>query len=498
MRAARLLVGLAVLMGLLVPVTSASGAVSVPPPAAKIKGDCKSIAKVAAQWHADTSRVAIDRTVVFDGRTISLTPSGWRAAYSASLINDPSWALWFHSLVWDVQIAVTNPNLAVQMVIDQAAALPDPGAFAPTAEQVATGWTPGNIRNRLRTVKCLYVMTGDQRLLPVGRALGDALMDPHRYTGWPLSEPHNHGALTSLVLLSAAKTFDRSQWRSVSLERLTHDMPHVFSRCGMAHEQSSGYQALNVSLWTKVATLVDYRLAGPLQALRALARPDGVLEKIGDGDTKSVHPNGKALWCSNLGWAANTLPGGTHYILRFGPAIRYHGHNDHGALTWFADGVPVLSDRGLYDKTRNARFTYAQGMSAHSVLEPVGVAYNPETSGVRAGKDAYQLRDSLNGITRERSLAIDRRNVTVTDSAWSFSGSQQWIQHWQLAPGWTPRGNGAVYTDGTRITISCEGGTLQPVQVESYPDWREVVPAWDMQCRATGSYVHLTTRIHIQ
>ena len=177
MATALLIFGLAAtsLVGAVVP----SDVVAVVQPH-KVPGGCVSLFQLSTRWQADVSHVSSEKRVRFDGRWITLTPQGWRDAYNADVIRDPSWALWFRALVWVVPIALENESLAVRTVVDQANAVPDPGATASSATQVATGWTPGAIRNRLITVRCLYVMTRDDRLLAVGRQLGDALMDPQR------------------------------------------------------------------------------------------------------------------------------------------------------------------------------------------------------------------------------------------------------------------------------------------------------------------------------
>ena len=163
----------------------------------KVPAGCAELPQISARWQADTSRVDSERRVRFDGRWVSLSPQGWRNAYNADAVRNPSWALWFQALVWVVPLSIENAPLAVRMVLDQANALPDPGPSASSVTRVATGWTPGAIRNRLITVRCLYLMTRDDRLVAIGRELGDALMNPARYSGWPRRAPHNHGALTS-------------------------------------------------------------------------------------------------------------------------------------------------------------------------------------------------------------------------------------------------------------------------------------------------------------
>jgi hypothetical protein len=109
-----------------------------------------------------------------------------------------------------------------------------------------------------------------------------------------------------------------------------------------------------------------------------------------------------SLWCRETGWAADTVDG-SHFTLRFGPAVDFHGHQDHGGLTWFALGTPVLSDRGLFSKDRGARYDFAHSMAAHSVFEPVASPkYDPETAATRISDTEFDVRDSADGIERQR------------------------------------------------------------------------------------------------
>lgn len=461
---------------------------------------CSGEYAVNVQRATDISAVTSRGFVMFDGVRVPVTGTGLRDAADLGP-PDASWQQWFHALVWLLPLAIDHPARAVDLAVRHAGALRDPGPDATKEVLQRTGWTPGTIRNRLEVARCLFKMTGDRALLPVGRALGDALLDPRRYPGLPLNPPHNHGILTNRVMIQAASIFARPEWRRVSYGRLRRDLPHVFSRCGMVFEQSTGYQALNLSLWSAFPEIASRELASARSALAALIRPDGVLEQIGDGQARVGIPNRERLWCPGTGWAANTV-GGMHYILRFGPPTSGHGHADHGAPTWFTAGVPVLSDRGLFDKALDARREFAVSQAAHSVLEPLGVPdFLPETAARRVGADSYVLTDSSAGISRKRAVDFTRRMLTVTDEARSSrSGAarQVWVQHWQLAPGWYPTTYGARHTSGVRLTVDCSGGTVAAVQVESYPGWREAVPAWDLQCRATGASVRLMTTLTLR
>lgn len=450
-----------------------------PADAVEMPNHCKASFNIAAERGYDVSRVARDRRVVFDGREARLTPGGWNTRHS----RDPSWTLWFHSMVWLVPLALEDPATAVAVMVERDKALPDPGAGVDKSSRQSTGWTQGQARTRLQVVTCLYTLTGAPELVRVAERLVRANLDPKRYPGPPYRPVHNHGTMSNIALVQAASEFDRPEWAKAAVTRFSRDLPYVFDRCGMMREQSSTYQEHNVSLWDRAARLLDVDLRVQREALQALVRPDGVLEAIGDGQPMThVPPNGMDLWCPEPGWAAATR-GGMHYVLRFGPSVDYHGHLDHGAATWFTQGVPVLSDRGLYGKERGARLTYARGMSAHSVFEPVGTAsYDPDTRGARLGPDRFELKDAQGGISRTRTITIGDTTLTVDDRG---RGARAWIQHWQLAPGWTPTATGAVHdVAGLTLTVDCP--SLKAVKVEAFVARRTAVAAWDLQCIVKG------------
>ena len=482
MRAARRwLVGLAAAATLasLVPTATASLAREKPSDGIAMPGLCRAPYNVAAQRGTDVSRVASSRVVTFDGRRVTLDKRGW----AANNPKDPSWTLWFHSLAWLVPLALDDSQTAIEVFIERDRALPDPGPSVGNRERRPVGWTQGQFRTRLDTANCLFNLTKDERLVPIAKRLAQANMDPRRYPGPPNFPVHNHGTMSNITLMQAGKAFGRPDWVEMALERFARDLPYVFEPCGMMREQSSTYQLHNLRLWTKTAALLDVELTRQERALGALVRPDGVLESIGDGQPASgLTPNGQSLWCRETGWAAGTL-GDSHFTLRFGPSMDYHGHRDHGGITWFALGAPVLSDRGLFSKDRGDRFTFAHSMAAHSVFEPVGSPrYDPDTTASRISAREYVVSDAADGITRERRVSFSPTRLVVKDRG---TGAKEWIQHWQLAPGWRPTATGAVHGDaGLTLTVSCP--RLRAVKVEAFTAWRTAVDAWDLQCRVSA------------
>lgn len=470
----------------------ASPASARPSDSVKIPGLCNASYNVATARGFDVSKVASKRVVIYDGVTVSLTSNGWAASYA----KDPSWALWFHSLNWLVPLALDDPETAIEVFEERDAALPDPGSSTNNKTRKPLGWTQGQFRTRLETATCLYAMTGDERLIPIAKRLVSANMDPDRYPGPPNGPAHNHGTMSNIALVQAGRAFDMKKWIDYAVGRFERDLPDVFSNCGMMWEQSSTYQEHNVSLWNRAARVLDVPLDKPEFALGALVRPDGVLEAVGDGQPEpDMMPNGATLWCPDTGWAAGTPDPSTHYTVHFGPETDRHGHRDHGSITWYAFDIPVLSDRGLYDKKRDRRFDFAKSMAAHSVFEPVGFdAYKATTKGKRGKGTSFTLTDSADGISRQRRISISSTQLVVRDRG---RGAKKWIQHWQLAPGWTPTKTGAEHTSGATLTLSCSN--INAVQVETFTAWRTSEVAWDLQCLVTarGKKASLSTTLTV-
>jgi len=440
---------------------------------------CKDSYNVASYRGFDVSKVATQRVVEFDGKRVSLDRKGW----AADNPKDPSWTLWFHSMAWIVPLALDDSETAIRVFMERDKALPDPGASMGNRLRRPMGWTQGQFRNRLETVTCLYHLTDDPRLIPIAKQLAAANMDPARYPGPPNFPVHNHGSMSNVALMQASKAFGVQEWADVALKRFKRDLPSVFETCGMMREQSSTYQQHNLRLWNKVAHALGLDLTREERALGALVRPDGVLEAIGDGQPSTgLAPNGAQLWCRETGWAAGTVDD-AHFTLRFGPPMDYHGHRDRGAITWFALGVPVLSDRGLFSKDRGSRYDFAHAMAAHSVFEPVGSPkYDPFTSGTRISDREFVFADSGDGLSRERRVEVNSTSLVVRDRG---TGAKEWIQHWQLAPGWTPAPGGAVHEEaGISLAIDCP--RLKAVKVEAFTAWRTAVDAWDLQCRVSA------------
>lgn len=496
---------LTVLIPVLIPVPIIAAPVVNPPaaqaavpqvPPASDTNRCDRLATRVARFDPRVDRDL--STLDWRGTRIPLTPSGLAGARFGTSQE----ALWFHSLAWLVPSAEADPAGAARIVATYASSLADPGPDASRDRARTSGWSEGQIRRRLETMECLYRMTGRTEFAKVAVFLGSALLDDRRYYGLPLRRPHNHGAQANRLLLRTGELFDRPEWITTSRERIMRDRASVFSACGMTDEQSSAYQWLNVSIWDDLGRAAGLRQdPHAKRAAEALVRPDGVVEPIGDGRVRTGRTGGGDLWCPEDGWAAATSDG-MHYVVRFGPATTRHGHDDHGAVTWFTHGKSVLADRATAPKSDASALAWSRGPGAHSILERVDDPGSGSTSGRRIGDHAYEL--VTDSGQHRRTVRIDPEQVTVTDAD-EATTSGMWIQHWHFAEGWEPqRAAGGMATgdlvsrDGARVRLTClEAGrpvTPLPVRVRSYTGgvaaW-----AWDMQCRHRGTDVSFTSQV---
>jgi hypothetical protein len=503
--------------------------------AAKLPKICLGELKAAKNHGVDVTELSTSSVLRLDGRDIPLTDDSatWRV-WDAT---DNTFNNRFHGMEWLIPWAVAGGD-AVSAVLARDAALPDPGGMADRDTLQATGWTAGALRLRQNAINCLYAMTRDERLISVAERVATANLDTQRYRGRPEQAPHNLGMLANHALIESARVFDRSEWRDAAVRRMNADARSVFSSCGMTAEQSSAYHLTNVKVWERglqrlrpaddtVAQPVFARIGEAALAVARLTRPDGVLEAIGDGnpsyvatwiaersvldDTVTAVPQPDTrLWCRSRGWAANRSSWddtAIQYTLRFGPRLQAHGHADHGSMTWFAGGVPVLSDPGIYDKSRGERRQSASSMRAHSVLEPTQGSLKAPTRAVKRpevdGWDRYKLVTRKDSVKRVRSIAVNLSEpVLRVHDVGSAPGNMPWLQHWQLAPGWvevpaeSPWTARAKHASGVYLYAACHSIHTMRMSVatrEHYPKRRSIEPGLTLRCGAQGSRVTLDT-----
>ena len=483
-------------------------------------------------WH-DISYGRVNMGVIYIGK--------WRVPFRAR-----DYRLWnghdatksriFHSGVWVLPLLQDDPDLAVELLLEQAAVRPDPfrnydGGKYTSAQKNSlkpVGWSEGDVTIRTRATVCAYHATGDPRLRPLLQSLNHANMDPGRYYGPPHHALHNHGLRADQAMLRSGKIL-REQAPVIHAEsRLRRASADYWSGCGMMQEQATSYQLYNTKLWQSLLPnlgsytrgVVEQDISRAKSALGALLRPDRQLEAIGESyrDPRPVLPDGVSpggrLWCpwegGHGGWAAQHITRNdltTHHIVRFGPPPRMHGTPDHGSATWFVDTdrgrTPVLSDPGRYDAAKDARYAWTHSPAGHSTFERRGYPIIGGTSGrTKSGstKQNYVLTTANSTGLQARKLVFGKRApVLVASDSYTPIGSYwgrgySFRQHWILSPEWRPDGSDHTARNGKHtLDVIClaDGKRYSPRRtwVEHFPKVRTAVRALEVSCTRsdTGS-----------
>jgi hypothetical protein len=157
--------------------------------------------------------------------------------------------------------------------------------------------------------------------------------------------------------------------------------------------------------------------------------------------------------------------------LRFGPGRQIHGNADHGSVTLFANGSPIITEPGSIGYTDTRRWWF-RAPQAKNVLM-VGSnrctvsSYAKLLSGTRTpARDRYVVQTPhCNGVLARRAVAYTRATgaMTVDDTTTPRTMTQQRQQLWHLVPGTkvTVKRNGP-YRTVAQLTMP-NGSTAQLV-----------------------------------
>jgi hypothetical protein len=140
------------------------------------------------------------------------------------------------------------------------------------------------------------------------------------------------------------------------------------------------------------------------------------------------------------------------------------------------------------------------------VLEALGRSNDDPMTGRKRGASAYELI-SNGDIRQTRTVVFGVDRLRVQDVATSDDANQQWIQHWQFSPEWSPlrdAGSGRVSRmtgpGGAIVEVVCTAGgreiDAKAVAVMSYQGKnRAPLRAWDVQCSDSGSTTRMVANL---
>jgi hypothetical protein len=297
-------------------------------------------------------------------------------------------------------------------------------------------------------------------------------------------------------------------------DRLTSAIKTSIDTQGSTNEQSTAYAQFNYSLWGRAIDVLENCGVDPGTTIKARRRelakwlalatdslgnlhqigdsevvrtapvPGTVLEYAGTLGAEGIRPTQRigifdaGYIFGRTGWGeTRPFTQESTYSIRFGPARKLHGHEDHTSITYTSHGRDILIDGGHAGYTMDDWRSWAKSQFSHNEMTVLSTAAeHPETkltrSSIAATSEFYELHDSLGmGIDRTRGVLVlkDPDLMVVLDRGTSPS-SQEYQTLWHLPEDQkvVVNGNAAVATQDrvktTLLQIPFEQETT-PIQV---------------------------------
>lgn len=323
----------------------------------------------------------------------------------------------------------------------------------------------------------------------------------------------NHGLDQDIALLDLAAATSRRDWAETAVRRSGAAVGELVDEQGVTIEQATHYAQYT---WERLGALEAAILRAGIDVpaelkrrdlipefLAAATQPDGYLAPIGDSKkqkskplpgtpleyaasqgteglrplhTAHVYRNGwvflRSGWGEKRSFAEESL-----LTARFGPYRRIHGHRDHTALTWYADGRPLLVDAGFSGYGDLAMRRYEQLESAHNQVTvadagPYLWQHGTElraslrwldTAGTTEVHALLLAGNPYEDITRLRAvLHIPELDVLLVRDRVIAPKPVTLEQRWLLGPSLT---DAAISEDAQTVTSADDHGTFRVQQL---------------------------------
>ncbi|MFB9877113.1 heparinase II/III family protein [Planobispora siamensis] len=370
---------------------------------------------------------------IMDGRLSFLDLPAVEVGKNVNWRTDPyrnrSWSMVFHSLRWMGRLVADYENTGERSYLARATEIaqdwvkdnPLRGGGSPYA------WQEHPIALRAPALVCLSRHVGGSWLTGSLAEHAKMLSNPALY-----EKGHNHGIDQDIALLGIGCRYNRDEWSGLAIRRLTETVRIDVDSQGALREQAPRYaiyvyDRLKVAMSNieacgrKVPASIEERWKSLEGFISHSTQPNGFMVPIGDGgaDVRPVgyeHPKKTVKVFGNgyvYGRTAWDKPESAFYSIRFGPGAKYHGHEDHLGVTYYAQGRDVLVDVGFhsYENTGYRRWTMSP--EAHNVPIVAGARFRPGTStaltGSSVGEDrqSFRLTDKAYGVPRTRSVLVN-------------------------------------------------------------------------------------------
>jgi hypothetical protein len=320
---------------------------------------------------------------------------------------------------------------------------------------------------------------------------GGVLADPGFYVG-----RGNHALNQAIALLDAGCYLHRRDWQRLAARRIGGLVARSISGQGVSNEQAIRYDLYDYLRFVAARDHLracgypvprDFERVQRMPTFLAHAtRPDGRYETLGDTTDRvataidgtpaefaatrgasgikppaeiAIFKRGYAF--GRTGWGEDRpFEDEAFFSLSFGSGVRFHGHDDGGAVTLYALGRQLLVDPGYGDYNGSIWSAYFGSRRAHNSVIAQGVrsrATRPtllERSSISTRAAELVVRvDAYPGAVIHRRVIFSRRSgYLVVEDTIRSSVSRTWRQLWHLREGsrpmtrglrtWTRQGSG--------------------------------------------------------
>lgn len=399
--------------------------------------------------------------------------------WSLNPYQNPSWYMWFHSLRWLGQ-GITAAGHGDKRALARVSAITRDWVKDNPYTWKSNVGAYESTMHRTNVLICLRQATLSglrvTKLPPEYTWLDKSLQQHAWFLQKNYSGDWNHGTDESLALFGIGCTLGRTDLKKLAAGRLSNAIKTSIDTQGSTNEQSTAYAQFNYSLWGRAIDVLQKCGVDPGTTIKARRRELakwlalatnslGNLHQIGDSEVVKTYPvEGTVLeYAGTLGargirptqrigiFDAGYIFGRTGwgetrpftqestYSIRFGPARKLHGHEDHTSVTYTSRGRDILIDGGHSGYKWDDWRSWAKSQFSHNAMTVTSTAAeHPVTrltrSSVQATSEFYELSDSLgNGIKRTRGVLVlkDPDLMVVLDRGTSVS-NEEYQTLWHL------------------------------------------------------------------
>ncbi|MET7333919.1 heparinase II/III family protein [Nonomuraea sp. NPDC005650] len=382
---------------------------------------------------------------------------GKKINWGASPYRNRSWEFVFQSLRWMGGLVVAYENSGDKDYLNRATEIAKdwvannkPGARG-TKPYV---WKDHPVSLRTQPLLCLSMHVKESWLKDSLADHAKLLSDSRLY-----KKGHNHGIDQDIALMGIGCRYGRKDWAALASRRLTGTVKLDVDAQGALMEQAPRYAVyvysrLQVAMTNMKACgrTVPGEIAKRADAMKDFiahaTMPTGYMVPIGDGtaetepkiETGTPKQEVKAYRAGYVfGRTAWGKPESAYYSIRYGPGLKFHGHEDHLGVTYYAEGRNLLVDGGFHSYEKSAYRYWTLSPEAHNVPTVVGSRFKPRTPSklvaAKYGKDrqSFKLTDKAYGVSRTRSVLVNHGEdlMAVLDTA---SGGKKIKNLWRFDP----------------------------------------------------------------